>query len=216
MVRKKLILVFLILFFPSVAYLLMHSGKNHFRQLEKYGPKEVGTNGDTLYHTVPSFRFTDQKGKTFTDKELAGKVYVANFFFATCPDICPKMNNQVKRAVEKYRDNPDVAFVSFTVNPDHDSASVLADYAAKLGVQNDRWWFLTGDKESIYRLAENGYLVYAAKGKGENDFFHSQDLILVDKEKRIRGIYDGVEPKDVDTLIDEINVLLYEYKDKNK
>ena len=212
--RKKFLVVFLILFFPSIACLLLHTGKNNFRHLQIYGPKEVTVQGDTLYHTIPSFRFSDQSGRPVTDQSLEGKIYVASFFFATCPDICPKMNNQVKRAADKYKDNKDVAFLSFTVNPDADSVAVLADYARKLGAENYHWSFLTGNKDSIYRLAGEGYLVYAAKGKGEKDFFHSQDLLLIDKEKRIRGIYDGVEPRDVDTLIDEISVLLYEYHEK--
>jgi protein SCO1 len=212
--KKKFLIVFLILFFPSVAYLLLHSGKNNFRQLQVYGPKEVNANGDTLYHTIPPFRFTDQAGRNVTEKDLDGKVYVASFFFATCPDICPKMNDQVRRAAEKYKDNKDVAFVSFTVNPEHDTSPVLAEYAGKLNATRLPWTFLTGNKDSIYRLAGDGYLVYAAQGKGNAEFFHSQDLILIDKDKRIRGIYDGLEKKEVDTLIDEIAVLLFEYETK--
>jgi len=212
--KKKFLIVFLILFFPSVAYLLLHTGKNNFRKLQVYGPKEVGSNGDTLYHTIPPFRFTDQSGHTVTEKDLDGKVYVASFFFANCPDICPKMNNQVRRAADVYKDNKDVAFVSFTVNPEHDTVPVLAEYAAKLNATKLPWSFLTGNKDSIYKLAGEGYLVYAAKGKGSFQFFHSQDLILIDKDKRIRGIYDGLEKKEVDTLIDEIAVLLFEYEQK--
>src|SRR5688572_21375409 len=101
--RKKFLIVFLILFFPSAAYLILRSGKNNYRTLEVYGPRDVNVNGDTLYHTVLPFRFTDQDGKEYSDKELSGKIHVASFFFATCPDICPKMNDQVKRAAEKFK-----------------------------------------------------------------------------------------------------------------
>jgi len=212
--KKKFLIVFLILFFPSAAYLILHTGKNNFKQLLVYGPKEVTVNGDTLYHQIPAFRFTDQGGQSFTEKNLEGKVYVASFFFATCPEICPKMNSQVQRAAEKYKDNKDVAFVSFTVNPEQDTVAALAAYAKKFKADRLQWSFLTGNKDSIYKLAGEGYLVYAAQGKGANDFFHSQDLLLIDKDHRIRGIYDGLESKEVDTLIDEIAVLLYEYEEK--
>ena len=121
---------------------------------------------------------------------------------------------QVKRVAEKFKDHSDVAFLSFTVNPEQDTVEALADYKRKLKTGNNQWHFLTGQKDSIYSLAAQGYLVYAAQGKEAGQFFHSQDLILVDKEMRIRGVYDGLDTKDVDTLIDEINVLLYQYKDK--
>ena len=208
------LVVFLILFVPSIAYLILHSGKNNFRELAILGPRDVNASGDTLYHTVTPFRFTDEGGRGFSDRDLAGKILVASFFFATCPDICPKMNEQVKRVAEKFKDHSDVAFLSFTVNPEQDTVEALADYKRKLKTGNNQWHFLTGQKDSIYSLAAQGYLVYAAQGKEAGQFFHSQDLILVDKEMRIRGVYDGLDTKDVDTLIDEINVLLYQYKDK--
>ena len=207
-------IVFLILFFPSMAYLLLRTGKNNYKTLEIYGPRDVNAQGDTLYHTLPPFQFTDQDGHLLSDADVAGKIQVASFFFATCPDICPKMNDQVKRVAEKFKDDPRITLLSFTVNPEHDTAAVLAEYKRKLGVDNKAWHFLTGVKDSIYRLAGEGYLVYAAQGKGTNEFFHSQDLILVDPDRRIRGIYDGLDPNEVDTLMDDIDVLLFEYKEK--
>ena len=211
---NKFAIAALVLFVPSTLYLLMYSGRNHYRHLEIYGPRDVRAPGDTLYHTVPPFAMTDQDGQPFTDAGLGGRIYVASFFFVTCPDICPKMNNQVRRAAEAFKNDSGVAFVSFTVNPGNDTPAVLKAYAEKTGATGLHWSFLTGPKDSIYALAANGYLVYAAQGKEANQFFHSQDLILVDRDRRIRGIYDGLTKEDVDTLIDEIKVLQYEYREK--
>ena len=213
---KRILIILSILFLPCIFYLVLIQGKNHFRHLEIYGPKEPLANGDTIYHTIPSFSFLNQEGKTITDKDLEGKIYVASFFFATCPTICPKMNYNVKGVTEKYKDDPNVKFLSFTVDPEKDSVQALAAYAKEREVDNNQWWFLTGDKEAIYALAQDGFLVPAAGGKTAADFFHSQNLILIDKEKRIRGIYDGLDEAEVKKLCDEIDVLGEEYKEKQK
>ena len=211
---KLLLVVAGILFLPSIFYLLLITGKNHFRHLEIYGPKDLDQKGDTIYHTVPSFSFLNQEGKIVTDKDLKGKIYVANFFYATCPSICPKMNDNVKGIAETNKDDSMVKFLSFTVNPEHDSVAVLAEYAKKRNADPKQWSYLTGNKDSIYTLAREGFLVPAATGKAANDFFHSQDLILVDKERRIRGIYDGLDDNDVKKVSEEIKVLELEYKEK--
>jgi len=203
-----------ILFLPSLFWLLITTGKNHFKHLPVIGPYDVNAKGDTIYHVIPEFSFVNQEGKPITNHTLDGKIYVANFFFATCPTICPKMNDLLKRVQDTYTNVDGVKIVSYTVDPEHDSVPVLKEYPAKHGADNKQWWFLTGSKDSIYSLARDGYLVPAAKGKGPDDFFHAQELILVDKEKHIRGIYDGLEPAEVDTLIDEIKVLMHEYVEK--
>lgn len=203
-----------ILFFPSLFWLLLTTGKNNFKPLPFIGPVDVTEKGDTIHHAVPAFSFIDQEGKTKTDKNLEGKIYVANFFFVTCPSICPKMTDQLKRVQDANKGNDELKILSHTVNPEQDSVSVLKEYAIKHGADNKQWWFLTGNKDSIYSIAATGYFVQAAQGKTANDFFHSQDLILVDKEKHIRAIRDGLDPADVDTLIDEIKLLLHEYAKK--
>ena len=213
---KRILIILGILFLPCIFYLVLIQGKNHFRHLEIYGPKEVVSAGDTIYHTIPPFSFVNQSGQTITDKDLDGKIFVANFFYATCPTICPKMNYNLKGVTEKYKDDPQVVFLSFTVDPDKDSVEALAAYAKELGSENKRWWFLTGNKDSIYALARDGFLVPAAGGKTAADFFHSQDLMLIDRERRIRGIYDGLDESDVKKLLDEIDVLLYEYREKEQ
>ncbi|CAN5363269.1 SCO family protein [soil metagenome] len=211
---KRILIILSILFLPCVFYLVLIQGKNHFKHLEIYGPKEPVANGDTIYHTIPSFSFLNQEGKNITEKDLDGKIFVANFFFATCPTICPKMNFNVKGVADKYKEDQQVKFLSFTVDPEQDSVQALAAYAKEQGADNNQWWFLTGDKDAIYSIARDGFLVPAAGGKTAADFFHSQDLMLIDREKRIRGIYDGLDEADVKKLCDEIDVLEREYKEK--
>ncbi len=211
---KRILIILGILFLPCVFYLVLIQGKNHFKHLEIYGPKEAVANGDTIYHTIPAFSFLNQEGKTITEKSVDGKIFVANFFFATCPSICPKMNFNLKGVADKYKEDQQVKFLSFTVDPEKDSVQALAAYAKDLGADNSQWWFLTGNKDAIYSIARDGFLVPAAGGKTAADFFHSQDLILIDHEKRIRGIYDGLDEADVKKLCDEIDVLEHEYKEK--
>ena len=209
---KRILIILSILLLPCVFYLLLLTGKNHFHRLEIYGPKDVSNKGDTIYHTIPSFSFINQEGKAVGDKNVADKIYVANFFFATCPDICPKMNNNVRGIADYYRKDTVVKFLSFTVNPAHDTVPVLAAYAKERNADPEQWSFLTGNKDSIYTLAYSGFLDRV--GEMPPTFFHSENLFLIDKEKRIRGIYDGLDEADVRKLKDEILVLEMEYKEK--
>lgn len=163
---------------------------------------------DTILHTVSDFSLTDQTGATITQKNLEGKMYVADFFFTTCTGICPVMNNQLQRVYEKYKDYNGLAFVSHTVDPEGDSVPVMAAYAARHGAQAGHWYFLTGDKKQIYDLARNSYLISATTGDGgAEDFVHSQYFALVDKNKHIRGMYDGTDSIQVNKLIGDIEIL---------
>jgi protein SCO1/2 len=210
--RWKLLAPLIVILFPVVLWLVLTRGHNKFDRLPFFGPFEISASGDTIYHSIPPFEFVNQKGKKISSKDVDGKIFVANFFFATCPTICPKMNNQVYRIQEEFKNNDNIRILSFTVDPESDSVEALAAYAGKMNANDSVWWFLTGNKDSIYALAREGFFVPAAIGEKENDFFHSQNLILVDREKRMRGIYDGLEKAEVDTLIDEIKVLLKEYQ----
>jgi protein SCO1/2 len=212
--QGRILILLSIIILPCLFWLLLTTGKNHYKHLEVFGPKDVDAKGDTVYHTIPAFSFTNQEGKTISDKDIDGKIYVASFFFASCPSICPKMNEALRGVTDNFKDIPDIKFLSFTVDPEQDSVPVLKEYAAKRNADPNRWWFLTGNKDSIYTLAREGYLVPAAAGKTAEDFFHSQDFILVDKDNHIRGYYDGTEPMDVKKLNDEIKVLLVEYKEQ--
>ncbi len=209
-VWKKIVLPFAILLFPVIFWLILITGKNHFKTLPFYGPVQISDQGDTTYHSVGSFHFQNQEGKWISDKDLEGKILVANFFFATCTSVCPDMNAQMARLQSKTSSEDDVRLISFTVDPEHDSVSVLLDYAKKLEADPSRWWFLTGDKDSIYTIAREGFLVSAAAGKTADDFFHSQDLILIDSKRRIRGMVDGTNYAEVDSLFDKIKLLRYE------
>jgi protein SCO1 len=221
---KKGLILFSILVVPSLLYLVLTTGKHNFIHLQYFGPKEtdsVQVNGsyrvDTVYHKVGGFSLLNQEGKTITDKDLEGKFYVANFFFTTCPSICPKMTSELYRVQQKYPAVRELRFLSFSVNPEKDTVAALADYAKRYLVNKRKWHLLTGDKKQIYDLARNSFLLSVQEGTGgPEDFIHSEQLVLVDKERHIRGYYDGTDPKEVDRLIDEIKVLTLEYKEKQR
>lgn len=162
-------------------------------------------------HRIADFKLVNQNGDTITLQNLEGKIYVADFFFTTCPTICPKMSDQMHRVYKKYLNNPDVLILSHTVMPEVDSVLVLKSYADKYAANADKWMFLTGPKEDIYQLARKSYFAVISEGDGGvSDFIHTENFVLVDKQKRIRGFYDGTSKKDVDRLIKEIGYLLKE------
>ncbi len=164
------------------------------------GPvKEV--NGIKTQHSIPAFRLIAQDGGAYTSKEVEGKIQVANFFFTACPVICPRMMANMQVVYDAYRKDTDVVFLSITVDPKRDDANRLNTYAQNLGAETGRWNFLTGDKQEIYKLARNGYLVAASEVTGEvPDFIHSENIVLVDGQGRIRGYYNGMERKQMDVL----------------
>ena len=167
------------------------------------------------FHRVGTFSLTDQDGNNVTEKDFEGKIYVTDFFFATCPTICPKMASQMNRVYNEFLENDDIRILSHTVMPEADSVPVLKEYADKLDVKSDKWKFVTGDKKQIYNLARKTYFAAVTEGDGGvNDFIHTENFVLVDKEKRLRGFYDGTSKEDVDRLISDIYSLLEEYKEK--
>lgn len=167
---------------------------------------------DTIYHTIPDFSFTDQDGKTITQDSFKDKIYVADFFFTTCPTICPIMKRQMLRVYEKYKDNPEVLILSHTIDPDYDSVAVLHEFADRLGVSSNTWHFVTGNKDSIYNIGQNSYMVTAREDPNEpGGLLHSGAFLLIDKERRVRGIYDGTLEDKVDILMKDIDILLKEY-----
>lgn len=164
---------------------------------------------DTVYHTIADFEFIDQDSNMVTEDDYEGKVYVADFFFTSCPTICPIMKTQMLRVYEEFEDNDEVLILSHTLDPEYDSVALLHSFAERLGVESPKWRFVTGEKEEIYELGQRSYLVTAAEDKYEpGGFLHSGAFILVDKKKRIRGLYDGTKPDQVDKLIHDIEVLL--------
>ena len=216
---KKTGLLAVLLLVPVFVFLfLRYFGKNKYT-VPRYVPVQVDSvqtdNGyryDTVFHKVPDFSLTNFDGKQVSQKNLEGAVYVADFFFATCTTICPKMTTQMGRVQELYKNNPAVKLVSYTVNPAQDSVSVLKAFAEEYDAVPGKWFMLTGPKKEIYELARTGYFLPVADGDGGvDDFIHSPKLVLVDPNKNIRGFYDGTDPKDVDRLITEVRIVLHEF-----
>lgn len=177
-------------------------------------PTAVGQKtADTVYHTIPDFRFLNQDSIWITPRNFQGSVYVADFFFTSCPDICPKMKTQMLRVYDKFKGNPEVKFLSHTIDPEHDSVAVLKDFAQQLGVEGDQWQFVTGDKEKIFEIGGESYMIIAKEDTTQaNKNVHSGHFILIDKDRRIRGYYDGTDKEEVDKLIKDIPKLLAEYE----
>ncbi len=211
---RKFIVLFLILLLPSIAYLVLSTGKHNIKPLGYFGPKDLNAQGDTVYHSIPSFTFTDQNEKPFGDKDLNNKIYVANFFFTTCPSICPEMQTLMKKVHDQddFVKLNDFKLVSFTVDPDHDTPAVLKEFADRVGADSNRWKFLSGNRDAIYKLAYDGYMANAAADStAPGGFLHSDLVFLIDRERHIRGIYEGTSATDMKRLIDEIKVLVAEY-----
>ena len=219
---KKLLILLFLLSFPAVFYVIMSTGKTNFIHLPYIGERELAANGkDTIYHAIPPFKFVNQDGDSITDKNYEGKIYVADYFFTTCKTICPKMASELQRVQSGFAyTNGLVQILSHTVNPEDDSVPVLKAYADMVHADAKMWNFVTGDKKQLYDIARSGYLVNALEGDGgPDDFIHSELFVLVDKEKHIRGIYDGTNIKEVNNLLDDIKVLIAEYtikENKNK
>lgn len=172
-----------------------------------YGEKHLG-NKDTVYHSVGTYTFTNQYGELITNQTTFGKIYVADFFFATCQSICPQMSTNLKLVQDAYKSDNDLLILCHTVNPLHDTVELLNNYSLRYGAIKGKWHFLTGQKKAIYDLARYGYLVNALEDDGTPEgFLHSELLILVDKRGRIRGYYDGTNSVDVKKMIDDIKLL---------
>jgi protein SCO1/2 len=169
---------------------------------------------DTIYHIIPNFSFIDQNNDTVTNQNYIGnKIYVADFFFTSCPTICPKMKTQMSRLYKHFIDNESVAFLSHTIDPRHDTVPVLKEFASNLGVKGNQWRFVTGEKEKIYEVGLKGYMATAKEDStADGGFIHSGAFILVDKNQRVRGIYDGTISAEVDELKADIDILLKEKK----
>ena len=181
------------------------------KKLPFIGPKQVNTKGDTVYHQIPAFRFLNQDSVFVSENDVEGKVYVADFFFTTCPTICPKMKTQMLRIYERYKDRDEVRILSHSIDPDFDTPNVLKDYASRLQVKAPKWNLLTGDKAAIYTLGQKSYMVSAQEDPNEaGGFVHSGAFILVDKNRHVRGIYDGTVEAEVNHLLEDMEILLKE------
>lgn len=163
---------------------------------------------DTVYHTIADFEFVNQDSAIITPKTFEGKIYITDFFFTSCRTICPKMKTQMLRVYDSIQSMPDVLILSHTIDPEHDTVALLRDFAERLGVSSNKWHFVTGEQDKIYTLAQTSYFATAMVDNTEPDgFIHSGAFLLIDKQRRIRGKYDGTIEADVDRLIRDIHKL---------
>ncbi len=166
------------------------------------------------YHKISDFALVNQNGDTVTQANYKDKIYVADFFFTTCPTICPIMTKNMAEIQNAVLDDPDIMLLSHSVTPVIDTVEQLKRYAIEKGVLDSKWNLVTGDKKQIYELARKSYLAVKNDGDGgPYDMIHTENFILVDKEKRIRGFYDGTNREDISRLLDDIKILEASYKD---
>jgi len=220
-IKKYRILIITFILFSIVTVSLFYNALKPQKTLPIYNPADVNPElvDSTVqyvakYHTIGNFSFTNQNGKTITQKDYEGKIYVADFFFTTCGSICPIMTTNMIDVQKAFANNPKVMILSHTVTPEIDSVPVLKKYAFEKGVIDSKWNLVTGDKKDIYSMARKSYLAVKL-GKPEElyDMVHTENFVLVDAERRVRGFYDGTKKEEVKKLIEDIQWLLTE--DKN-
>jgi protein SCO1/2 len=218
LIKKLVILVFILIIPGFLYYLLVKKGKNRYHPLPVYGPKVLAKTfhkvrgvqiPDTIFHTLNDFNLLDQDGQPVSFKTFDDKIFVANFFYSHCPGVCNTINGYIDSLARNYAKNPMVEFASITVDPINDTPAALKAYSRKFADWGPKWFFLTGDTTAIYSLARKGFLVNAVDA-GKGDYIYSDKLILIDTHKRIRGYYSGTSLTDVTRLNDEIKVLLSE------
>ncbi len=192
--------------FPLLAFSFLLSSCIQKKEapLPIFGEREV-VGSDTVYHTIGDFKFVDQDSAEVTGDTFKDKIYVADFFFTSCRTICPIMKTQMLRVYDSTQNENDVLLLSHSIDPEFDTVGLLHDFAERLGVKSDKWHFVTGKKEDIYKIAQTGYFATAMEDKTEPDgFIHTGAFLLIDKKKRIRGKYDGTKEEDVNRLLADI------------
>lgn len=191
------------------------------RVLPIYQPAQVSTElvDSTIqhqkkYHKIADFSLTNQNGKTITQEDYKDKIYVADFFFTTCQTICPVMTDHMREIQKKTITDRDILLLSHSVTPEIDTVAQLKRYAKKKGVDASKWNLVTGDKKQIYELARKSYLAVKDDGDGGPfDMVHTENFMLIDKKRQIRGFYDGTDPEEIDRLLEDIKILKASYKD---
>ncbi len=164
------------------------------------------------FHRIADFSLTNQNGKTISHQDYKGKIYVADFFFTTCPTICIAMTDNLIKVQEEIKNNPNIMLLSHSVTPKIDSVPQLKKYALEKGVIDSKWHLVTGNKKEIYELARKSYLAVKDDGDaGPFDMIHTENFILIDPDRRIRGFYDGTDRDEINRLLDEIDMLIQEY-----
>ncbi len=211
-------IVFLILSIIIVS--IIYNILDVYKPLPIYQPSRVSTElvDSTIqhvkkFHKIANFSLTNQNGETITQEDYKDKIYVADFFFTTCQTICPIMTGHMREIQDKLIQDSDVLLLSHSVTPEIDSVAQLKRYAIKKGVNDTKWNLVTGDKKHIYELARKSYLAVKTDGDGGPfDMVHTENFMLIDKKKQIRGFYDGTNAEDIERLIDDIAILKEEYE----
>lgn len=209
----KYALLLVLLLGPGLFFIFLSKGTHKFKTLPYYGYRDVAANGDTIYHKVPDFAFINQNGEEVTFEDFEGNIVVADFIFTTCPTICPIMTKQMTRLQWMLEDPSfkNVKFLSHTVNPTHDTPEVLLEYAKANDADLSRWTFVTGDQEEIFKQGFEGYMLSTQEDSGApGGFLHSSNFVLIDKDRHIRGFYDGTSTSEVDDLVSDIKMLMKE------
>jgi protein SCO1/2 len=204
--------------FSAITITLFYFALKPQKTLPIYNPADVNpelvdstVQYKSKYHTIADFSFVNQNGDTITQKNYEGKIYVADFFFTTCGSICPKMTTNLADVQKAVLNNPKVMLLSHTVFPETDSIPVLKAYAIKHGVVDSKWNLVTGDKKEIYTMARKSYLAVKL-GRPEQlyDMVHTENFVLVDQKRRVRGFYDGTDKEDIKRLLEDIDFLCKE------
>jgi len=160
------------------------------------------------YHKIADFSLVNQNGVTITQEDYNDKIYVADFFFTTCQTICPIMTDHMREIQDELKNDTDIMLLSHSVTPEIDSVEQLKRYAQLKGVDDTKWNLVTGDKKQIYKLARQSYMAVKTAGSGDQyDMIHTENFMLIDKKRQIRGFYDGTDPKDIERLLEDISVL---------
>jgi|TARA_B110000438_G_scaffold302790_2_gene361719 protein SCO1 len=166
---------------------------------------------DTSDHTISNFSFINQNGEVVNNSTFNNSIYIADFFFTSCPTICPLMKSEMMRVYKKYENEENVKFLSHTINPNYDNVERLKEYSKKFNINSNKWHFVTGDINEIYEIGFKSYMVISSEDSlSPGGFLHSGAFLLVDKNRKIRGVYDGTNKVDINKLIDEIPILLNE------
>lgn len=194
---------------------LIYQTLNVYKPLAIYQPAMVSSvlvdstiQHQKKYHKIADFRLINQNGDTITNDHFRNKIYVADFFFTTCQSICPIMTNHMVRIQNELIDDKQVMLLSHSVTPEIDSVAQLKRYAQQKGVLDNKWHLVTGDKKQIYELARKSYLAVKTLGNGDAyDMIHTENFMLIDKKRQIRGFYDGTNPEAIDKLLDDIKIL---------
>ena len=179
------------------------------RQLPIYGEVDI-VDGDTIYHTIRDFTFMDQDSQIITNETFADHIYIADFFFTTCPTICPKVKQQLIRVRDAFPDEDRLKFLSHSIDTRRDSVPTLRKFADKLNISSDRWHLVTGDKKALYDIAEDYFSIAKEDPNAPGGYDHSGYIILVDKNRHIRAYCDGTDPDKVDVFMKDIQKLIDE------